>query len=77
MLFGMRITMESTSALVDWVTVGAARVWTGRTARGIAVQCYITRLVACDPRDHEALARELLESGHASSLGVQAIDGEP
>jgi len=60
----MHITIDSTRELVDWVTVGAARVWTGRTASGIAVRCYITKLEPCDPGDRDALAQEMQMAGH-------------
>jgi hypothetical protein len=50
----MKITIESTSCLVDLVSesghVVPARVWVGVTEKGIPVQCLVTR-IAADKRD--------------------------
>jgi hypothetical protein len=59
----MKITIESTSKIVQLVIGGAkvpARVWQGETASGIPVQAFITRIAPeipkSDPRHHALTA---------------------
>jgi hypothetical protein len=70
----MKITIESTSKLVNFVTengaVVQARIWEGHTESGIPVHCFVTRLAPTipriDPRQAE-FQRELLEQSAPSA----------
>ncbi len=61
----MKITLEST-AEVGTIQVGAcevpARVWVGKTAGGIPIIAFITRIGVSDGHDPTELERELLEA---------------
>lgn len=51
----MRITIESTTKLVELVVDGCtvpARVWQGQTESGIPVQAFITRISPEIPQSH-------------------------
>jgi len=59
----MQIQLESTTKVVELNGV-QARVWEGRTASGINVHCFITRLAVSideDPSVHEHFTQELQE----------------
>lgn len=75
----MKITIESTSKLVELQTesgaVVPARVWEGHTEQGIPVHCYITRIAIGEnePAEvHERFKRELQEQ-RTPSAAIQAI----
>lgn len=65
----MKITMESTTQLVEIATGGGgsraagipARVWVGTTEQGIPVQVLVTRIAVSVDEQQEAFARELAE----------------
>jgi hypothetical protein len=79
----MKLTIESTSKVVELLLAGAAipaRVWEGRTESGIPVHCYVTRLmpVVADSPQNAELFREferelLLEQRVPLSDDVKAI----
>ena len=59
----MRVTIESTSKIVEVHLQGAAvpaRIWQGETESGVPVHCYMTRIVPeipeTDPRIDELTA---------------------
>jgi len=50
----MKITMESTDKIVEFVSDGAAiqcRIWEGETAAGVKVHCYIPRVAVANGQD--------------------------
>ena len=60
----MIVTLESTSQIVIVETPSGSvegRVWEGKTASGIAVQCVITRIAASADANLEQFNRELRE----------------
>ena len=66
----MKITIESTSQIVDLVANGntvPARVWEGETSSGIRVQCLVTRIAASKTDNLEQFDRELKEQRPPSS----------
>jgi hypothetical protein len=63
----MKITLESTTQIVDIVIDGCdttvkARVWEGTTESGIKVQALITRIAAKATEDLSQFERELQET---------------
>jgi hypothetical protein len=78
----MKITIESTSKIVDLVVDGhdvSARVWEGISEAGVPVICFITLITAdvalTDPRVDELLAEFTrdLESVRAPTPAAQTI----
>lgn len=72
----MKITVESTSKIVELLSAGAvhgvpARLWEGRTESGIPVHVFITRIAVANDRDTAQFEQELLEV-RAPSADVQA-----
>lgn len=63
----MRITLESTTKLIDLDHPGfgsprcQARIWEGHTEGGIPVHCYIVRVAVASDADQEEFRRELQE----------------
>jgi hypothetical protein len=57
----MKMTIESTSQIVQ-VNGVPARVWTGATESGIAVQALITRVAVLKTDDNSQFERELRET---------------
>ncbi len=60
----MKLTIESTTKLVDLVIDGAtvpARIWEGHTESGIAVHCFVTRVAVHKDLDASQFERELQE----------------
>jgi hypothetical protein len=75
---GMKITIESTEKMVEvegHVGSVPARVWEGRTAKGIKVACFVTRIVPLteDPRDRAEFDADLKETRVPSGW----VDGIP
>lgn len=72
----MKITLESTSKIIDIATPGGgsvpARIWEGTTESGIPVHCYVTRIAAPAAYDQNEFLRELQEH-RAPSADVAAI----
>jgi len=72
----MKITIESTSKLIEIAVAGGgavpARIWEGHTKSGIPAHCYITRLAAPASYDQNEFLRELQEH-RAPSHEVAAI----
>jgi hypothetical protein len=67
----MKIAIESTTKIVT-LNGMPARVWEGRTASGIPVHCYVTRIAVHDDDDCTEFKRELQEH-RAPSPDVQGI----
>ena len=60
----MKITLESTSKIVDDNNGVKARLWEGRTESGIEVHAFITRIaidIDAPPEQVEQFERELIE----------------
>ena len=60
----MKIEIESTSKIVTLITKTGevpARIWEGKTASGIPVHCYITRIAIAEGLETTEFARELRE----------------
>jgi len=72
----MKITMESTSQLTE-INGVPARVWEGKTERGVPVTCFITRVAVQADQDQAEFERELREAPplgwvhHISSRYIQ------
>lgn len=62
----MEITLTQTSLIVD-VNGVPARIWEGRTASGIAVHAYITRIAVLKEDDNTQFKEELQECQPPSS----------
>lgn len=56
----MRITVESTDKIVTLNGV-PARVWEGKTERGVPIHCFITRIAVHNDEDHSQFDAELKE----------------
>ncbi len=56
----MEITISNTSKIVHLNGI-PARVWEGKTASGIGVVCFITRIAVLQSEDSSQFACELLE----------------
>lgn len=56
----MKIEIESTTKIVQLNGV-PARIWTGKTASGIPVHCYVTRIAVQKDLDASEFERELQE----------------
>lgn len=67
----MKIEIESTSKIVALNGV-AARIWEGKTASGIPVHCYVTRIAVAGAMNSHEFDRELQEH-QAPSPEVEAI----
>lgn len=67
----MKIEIESTTKIVHLNGV-PARIWEGKTASGIKVHCYITRIAVADGQDTGEFDRELQEH-RAPSTEIAAI----
>lgn len=67
----MKITIESTDKIVE-VNGVPARIWEGKTASGIPLHCYITRVAVDREQDCTAFELELQET-RTPSAAVQAI----
>jgi hypothetical protein len=57
----MKVTLESTSMIVDLNNGLQARVWEGRTESGIEVHAFITRIAVDKDANTAEFDRELLE----------------
>lgn len=68
----MKITIESTTKMVELNRGIEARIWEGHTESGIAVHCYITR-VAVRNGDNQAQFEAELRECRAPSAEVAAI----
>jgi hypothetical protein len=67
----MKITLESTAKIVSLDGI-PARVWEGKTASGIAVHAYVTRIAVARDADCSQFESELQEH-RAPSPEVAAI----
>ena len=67
----MKITIESTTKIVELNNV-PSRIWEGRTATGIPVHCYITRIAVAKSENVSEFEQELRECV-APSPAVEAI----
>jgi hypothetical protein len=67
----MKIIIESTTKKVTLNGV-PARIWEGKTAIGIPVHCYVTRIAVKNDQDVSEFERELQEH-KAPSPEVEAI----
>jgi hypothetical protein len=71
----VKLSIESTSKIVQLDNGLPARVWEGKTESGIAVHCFITRVAVAEgqePGVYEEFERELRECRKASPV-VEAI----
>jgi hypothetical protein len=67
----MKIEIESTTKTVTLNGI-PARIWEGKTASGIPIHCYVTRIAIAKDADASEFERELQE--HKSpSTEIQAI----
>ncbi len=65
----MKMTIESTTKIVQLEIGGQrvpARMWEGKTARGIPVVVFVTRVGVLEDDDARELEAELLEQGKPS-----------
>ncbi len=69
----MRITIESTSQIVDLNGV-PARIWEGHTETGIPVHAFLTRIAVAQEADEAQFQRELTEC-RAPSREVRPYPG--
>ena len=72
----MKVELESTTKIVELVInerLVPARIWEGKTASGIDVHAYITRIAAPDVADLYEFDREL----QAHRPPSPALDGIP
>jgi hypothetical protein len=67
----MKIEIESTTKIVRLNNV-PARIWEGKTASGIPVHCYVTRIALAKDADPSEFERELQEH-KPPSPEIQAI----
>jgi hypothetical protein len=67
----LKVTIESTTKITHLNGV-PARIWEGKTASGIPVHCYITRVAVAGDQDTSQFERELQEHS-APSPEVRAI----
>jgi len=67
----MKIQIESTTKIVELNGV-PARIWEGKTASGIPVHCYVTRIAVDNGDDVTEFERELKEQ-RAPSVEIEAI----
>jgi hypothetical protein len=68
---GMIITIESTEKIVTLNGV-TARIWEGKTQKGIPIHCYITRIAVSKEEDSAEFDKDLQEH-RAPSEEVQGI----
>ncbi len=71
----MQVTLQSTTKIVELSIDGArvpARIWEGRTANGVRVHAYVTRVAVKNTDDVAEFDRDLKEHA-APSVEVQAI----
>jgi hypothetical protein len=68
----MRVEIESTTKFVHLNGV-PARIWEGKTASGIPVHCYITRIAVAENHPQGEFERELGQAHAAPSPEIQAI----
>lgn len=57
----MQITIKNTDRFVE-INGVPARVWEGRTERGIAIHCFVTRVAVLRDEDCSEFERELTET---------------
>jgi len=72
----MKITIESTTRLVDIETAGGrvpGRVWEGTTETGIPVYCVITRVAVREDAPQAQFQAELKECKEPSRTAIEAI----
>jgi len=62
----MKMQIESTTKIVSFNGV-PARVWEGKTARGVPVIVFVTRIAVDKAHDADELACELLEQAPPSA----------
>jgi hypothetical protein len=67
----MKIEIESTTKVVELNGL-PARIWEGKTASGIPVHCYVTRIAVKNGDESEEFERELKEC-RVPSAEVEAI----
>jgi len=67
----MKIEIESTTKTVTLNGI-PARIWEGKTASGILVHCYVTRIALAKDADASEFERELQEH-KPPSAEIQAI----
>ena len=72
----MRITIESTDRLVEIQHGGAtvpARVWEGKTERGVPIAVLITRIAAHLESDQAEFEQDLKETRQPSAHAIEAF----
>ena len=76
----MKITLESTDRIVEFSAAGggtvSARVWQGKTERGVEVFAIIPRIAVHKAEEQAQFEQELVEVPvvHASTRAVEAFD---
>jgi hypothetical protein len=68
----MKIEIESTTKIVELNGV-PARIWEGKTASGIPVHCYITRIAVANRFDTTEFDLAELQEHRAPSPEIEAI----
>jgi hypothetical protein len=68
----MKITIESTTKVVELNGGIPARIWEGQTESGIPIHCFITRVGVAEDQDCTQFERELKEC-REPSFPLQAI----
>ena len=72
----MRMTIESTTKIVNLGEGRAARVWEGTSEAGVPVRVYVTRIGPGPGADAEAFRREITAENRAPSPDVAALPDE-
>lgn len=57
----MKVTLESTTAIVEVNGIVKARLWEGKTESGIEIHAFITRIAVAKEADTSQFDRELEE----------------
>jgi hypothetical protein len=63
----MKITIESTTEIVDLNNGVKARLWEGTSERGVKIHCLITRIAVHKDDDCSQFEAELTEHAHPQS----------
>ena len=71
----MRVTLENTSRIVELMVAGhpvPARIWEGRTDKGVACHAYVTRIAVDEKKNAAEFERDLQECAPPSPA-IEAI----
>jgi len=69
----MKLVLESTEVIYDLGAGQLARLWTGYTSGGIAVQCMVMGIAVKRDADQRPFERELIETGNITGPDRRAF----